>query len=167
MFIIAAIFFVMSLSTGSALAASSDAELRDCRVLVVASERLACYDAIPLAVPLAKPVVPKKTATPPSETKLAPVNTVQPQLGSKYLAKKDREIQTPVTASKKLIDAKKDSKKRWEFYFADGQVWRQVEARYLSKPALPAQATISEGMLGRHVLSINDNSKSTKVKRIR
>jgi hypothetical protein len=88
------------------------------------------------------------------------------ELGQKYL-RKSREPNTQSALSYTLIAAYKDNKKRWTFEFDDGQVWKQIEPRYLPKLSnLPVQVNISKGVFGSHDLRAEDLGKPVKVRRL-
>jgi hypothetical protein len=73
------------------------------------------------------------------------------------------------TAEKIELQGTQESiKERWNFKFDNGEVWQQIEARYLSVPKdLPAAVIISEGVLGSYDLRIGETGRTIKVKRLR
>lgn len=89
------------------------------------------------------------------------------ELGDKYLpeqAKKKSAESVTVT----IVSAERDSEGRWQFVLKNGQVWRQLEARYLKVPrGFPADAIITPGALGSFSLKIGDDGKSVKIKRVK
>ena len=53
------------------------------------------------------------------------------------------------------------------FHFENGQVWQQIEPRYLPRiKNLPVQVSISKGVFGSHDLRTESFGKSVKVKRL-
>ena len=67
-----------------------------------------------------------------------------------------------------LIAVYQDNKERWNFKFDNGEVWQQIETRYLPKlENFPVQVDISEGVFGSHNLRAEDFGKVVKVKRLK
>ena len=87
-------------------------------------------------------------------------------LGAKYL--RESNADAPAEGRFSLISMVKDNQGRWQFHFQNGHVWQQLEARFISKPkTFPVDATIKQGVLGSHNLSLDGRSASVKVKRIK
>lgn len=89
------------------------------------------------------------------------------QLGSKYLnLSKEKNIEPKVVLT--LIEAKKGIQSRkWSFVFSNGQIWQQIEAKYISMSKnKPVVSTISKGAMGSYNLRIGQSSRSIKVKRL-
>ena len=77
----------------------------------------------------------------------APATNLQTDdsLGEKYL-RKDDSHESDRESSLQLVQAYKSKQELWVFEFENGQVWQQIEARYLSVPKdLPAAVIISQG----------------------
>ena len=89
-------------------------------------------------------------------------DSLDEELGQKYL----RKSRTPLSPTFTMIAAFKDYKKRWNFEFDNGQVWRQLEPRYLPRLDLPVQVKISKGVLGSYDLRAVRFGKPVKVKRL-
>ena len=67
-----------------------------------------------------------------------------------------------------LIAVYQDNKARWKFKFNNGEVWQQIEPRYLPKlENFPVQVDISEGVFGSYDLRAEDFGKLVKVKRLK
>ena len=67
-----------------------------------------------------------------------------------------------------LIAVYQDNKERWNFKFDNGEVWQQIEPRYLPKlENFPVQVDISEGVFESHNLRAEDFGKVVKVKRLK
>lgn len=167
-------------------------KLNDCALINVSARRLACFDALigedrqhaadstkvtPLPVEVAAGDGEESEGGEAVASSEALVNgsvladdKAQAALGTKYLPsnvdeKKNKPKKTYFEFV--LLKASQDRKKRWVFTFDNGQVWRQIEARYLPRPKdLPAKATIAKGVLGSHDLKVSYSRKTIKVKRI-
>ena len=86
-------------------------------------------------------------------------------LGSKYLAQSQS---AKIKVHLSLQQAKKNKQGKWIFYFANGQVWQQLEAKYISVPKnKPVVSTLSTGALGSFDLKIGQSSRVIKVKRVK
>ena len=152
------------------IASASNAELEDrllaCAALEENSRRLHCVDSIIQSLAPAAIVEAEKPPTvAPLQTETVSVDKAEDQeLGQKYLHQPE---QPKASTSYSLVAAYKDSKKRWNFEFKNGQVWRQLEPRYLPKiKDLPQAVEISEGILGSHDLRTARFGKPVKVKRV-
>lgn len=158
--------------------------LHGCTTIVSPKERVDCYDKL-LKIPA---TIGLKTVAPSNNVIVPPVikaitqsaNTAQTtkaqvnpdiiktqQLGSKYLTgtQKDR---TELKVSLFLLEAKKDKSGKWTFYFANGQVWQQLEAKYISMPKnKPLVSSLSAGVMGSFDLRIGQSDRVIKVKRVK
>jgi len=86
-------------------------------------------------------------------------------MGHKYLRDTTKQVNQRIAVN--LTKAKKDVHQRWMYYFDNGQVWQQQEARYMSRiKQFPVSAEIEEGILGSHNLTFDGSSKVFKVRRI-
>jgi len=93
------------------------------------------------------------------------VQKPEAQMGQKYLRDITKQVNQRIAVN--LTKAKKDVHQRWMYYFDNGQVWQQQEARYMSRiKQFPVSAEIEEGILGSHNLTFDGSSKVFKVRRI-
>lgn len=168
-FLLASVLF-----TWSILVFSNETSLEDllkrCGTVPEDSERLICYDKLTKLLEPAK----RSQSDPPKVKEDAPQPVVGstserkqgPQLGEKYLTKKDKRGEEEVVL---LVAVKgyKDKRKRWVFEFDNGQIWRQIESKFLSIPnTFPVKAKISKGVFGSHNLIIGESKKTIKVMRL-
>jgi hypothetical protein len=153
-------------------AVADEQPLRDnvnkCLVIANDGQRLACFDSLdddenegmketPCCEDVAKPIATNIDDTPVSDS----------QLGDKYLERDDARSNEE-SANFILIKTHRNDAKLWVFEFENGQVWQQLESRYLSIPnKLPAAAQISSGVFGTYNLRIGEEGRITKIKRIR
>lgn len=158
-------------------------DLSRCMAIEAVAERVVCYDQ--LAPNLLAAIKPTPALSSPaavnhvtSENDARAVEAhedAQPlheasrrhagsAFGDKYLEKnKVSESSLNVT----LVHAFKDKSQRWVFEFDNGQVWQQLEARYL-KIDMSSKITgeLSEGIFGSYDLKLHPSSKTIKVKRL-
>jgi len=85
--------------------------------------------------------------------------------GKKYLSSENKTVTAiPVT----LIKATKNKYRRYSFYLDNGQIWQQLEARYLNIPKnMPVAASLTQGALASYNLQIDDKPRVIKVKRVK
>lgn len=156
------------------------AELYECRAIPGKVDRVNCYDQImdvysgvqsedePSGIE-SETVTPLVKAT---EEAAENVGNTDPafdarNLGRKYLREAAGD-DAPESLAVILADAEKDSKGRWRFALENGQVWRQIEARYLKVPdRFPVDASLIPGSLGSFALKIGDRGKPVKVRRVK
>ncbi len=190
---IVAVFLLIPLALSADEPAHLIKNLRSCSLITEPDARLKCYDGqfhqptiaaekLPAKKPPEKPIAKSPTPAPSLPADLSKnkdksilVNApTRPQvkaeksvLGEKYLNRelKDEEQEERIPFT--LIKADKDSRGRWQFYFKNGQAWRQVEKKYLKIPDLPTTANISVGFLGSHNLHIGESKRLIKIKRLK
>lgn len=157
--------------------------LHTCTAIVPPQERVNCYDKW-LKIPV---TIESKTRVPSNEVAALPVTKQPPRLvtttqtskaqvipdikeiqqfGNKYLGPAQHQAaERKINLS--LRAAKKNKYGKWTFYFANGQVWQQLEAKYISVPKnKPVVSTLSTGTLGSFDLRIGLSTRVIKVKRV-
>lgn len=147
--------------------------LHGCTTIVSPQERVDCYDKL-LKIPVTKvseTVAASNYVTSPLETKV--ITQVSPDisriqhLGSKYLDR-SQEHRAELKVSLSLLEAERNKYGKWTFYFANGQVWQQLEAKYISMPKnKPVVSSLSEGAMGSYELRIGHSTRAIKVKRVK
>ena len=107
--------------------------------------------------------------TPPPSSAQADPATPQPDadFGREYVEDDEEEDdRQDVTAT--VNEVSPDRYKRLHFYFANGQVWRQLEARRFQYPKNePFDVVISRGVLGDYQLRVGGKGRMTRIKRIK
>jgi len=84
-----------------------------------------------------------------------------------------KHLDVPESTEDKIIRAtvtevSKGYNKKLYFHLANGQVWRQIEARYLQYPKDgDFEINITQGMMGDYRLRIGDNGRMVRIKRIK
>jgi len=170
-------------------------QLQRCAGITNVIERLACFDqlaanskAVPNVAPVAKMVEKARVDETPKQQEpslevpavaaiqkpepAADVAVVTPaqaekSVGKKYLPAKEKLKDTP-KLSLLMLSAKKDRNGRWVYTFENGQIWRQLEARYAKKPdSFPVSARLNEGVMGSYALRIGTRDTVIKVKRLK
>ena len=112
--------------------------------------------------PGAAPTSPKSKGNQPV-TEDTEVNSV----GQKYLKSSRTKTGAPAF-NYSLVATNKDKKQRMVFSFANGQIWKQIEPRYLRLPAkLPLQVELVSGALGSYSLKLGAKGRLVKVKRVK
>ncbi len=135
-------------------------QIVDCSEIVDEMQRLHCYDDIVNKIE-EDPRRSVLTAASAAETVQSDVS-----LGEKYLTI-DEPHQSGLESTMQLVQAYKDKQELWVFEFENGQIWQQLEARYLSVPKdYPAAVTISQGVFGSYDLRIGESGRTIKVKRL-
>jgi hypothetical protein len=138
---------------------SLEANLLECRAIIIDVERLSCLDDAIAALQI------KELSDNESDKndKIHP-NTVTP-LGEKYIQKKSSAKAKEHGFS--MVKAYKNRKKHWVFELDNGQRWQQNEPRYLPSPKVfPVKVMLSEGKFGGYNLKAKYLNKTVKVKRI-
>lgn len=88
------------------------------------------------------------------------------ELGEKYIPKKGEVNDNRYTFT--LVRTEKDPRDRWLFFFENGQVWRQLEARYMRRVKdTPVEVFITEEIFGSYRLQIANTKKRIKVQRVK
>lgn len=179
----------------SVFAADAAAGLQRCASITDNSARLACYDelaqqaATENAAAVAKPAVaampkpvPATAAVPQTVPQPGPKAVPQqvPQAepgalprvaaaepGREHLGPMKDDEEEPGDFPATLVAVGESSLGGRLFQFESGQVWRQVDKRYVAVPdELPVPAVISRGTFNSYTLRINDAGRSIKVRRV-
>ena len=133
------------------------------------TKRLACFDEhIPsnAGQPTAEKIELQGTQEPIAE-KSSVKDSNDDKHGQNYL-EKPQESKLKTSRSYDLIAVYQDNKERWNFKFDNGEVWQQIEPRYLPKiESFPVRVDISEGVFGSYDLRAEDFGKVVKVKRLK
>ena len=101
-------------------------------------------------------------ASTPAPTSSEPPAT---ELGAEQLPEQNRDADQTVTAT--VVEVRQGYDRTLSFHMANGQVWRQIEARRLQYPRNEEfEVIISQGMLGEYRLRIGENGRLVKIRRI-
>lgn len=130
---------LLVLLTLAATAQAQDKSLTECRALTDATQRLACYDALPLPAVVAAQRFGKENQPEPG----AP-DEVRSQITGLFEGWGPNTVFTLANGQ------------RWQVLDGSSAVWRKQDP----------QVTISRGMLGSFTFQIEGLNKSAKVKRV-
>ncbi len=161
-------------------------DLRRCADMSTAERRLACFESlldapqppaaaeapVPAAAPAAQAAADTAMTEAAAEAAPAaePVATAQPgsDFGSEYVKEDDDEDDDRRDVTATVNEVTLDRYKRLHFQFANGQVWRQLEARRFQYPKNePFDVVISRGVLGDYQLRVGGEGRMTRIKRVK
>ena len=149
--LIASMLFLSALPLSHADPTSSDS-LHACSAIDDASVRLACYDE---AVGRPAPAV-NTTATPPPET-LA--EKTLDDIGAETLPDTSRSEDEELAVRARVTGCKKDERKKYMFFFENGQVWRQSSDKRVYFKDCNFEVTISKDFFGYKMLRDGDKGR--------
>ncbi len=149
------ILLLLLLASGPALA--DDASLLRCRTIGDASQRLACYDALPAAAPRAQA---NNAYTPaPSARAMEQAFGVAPE-------KKEREQQLKSFTS--TIPGRFDGlAPNQQIVLANGQVWRIIDDSSAPVSGINLKVKVERNFVGTTFMVIEGTNTAPKVKRIK
>ena len=165
--------FLVGIPLQSIAQLNLEEDIKRCTSILDSVSRLDCYDqigelfkqeltSIPVITAPAKAAEKEDTVQPPE------LVTTKDTVGAKYIQKGQKEKKSYSGFDFVLVDMQKNSRGLWEFQFENDQLWRQLEAKYMSKPkSFPANVQISKGSFGSHSLKIMPKGKSVKVRRLK
>lgn len=168
---------------------AQDAGLRQCRGVVDAAARLACYDALPIApsatalppapppsakpaaVPSAGPATPLTTATSAqtaAATSLTP--STAPTAADGAALEAQFGLLSPTEKVKEIVSRFEGLFEGWRsgerIALANGQVWQIADGSSAVYSLRNPKVTIRRGSLGQFVLDVEGAGKSATVRRI-
>lgn len=154
---------ILCLAAASA-AANADNGLQRCAKLVDDVARLACYDGLAKQpVTTAGQALPAPGQTPPRDDDGAAPATGP---GQEHVQPARTVEDAEYTAA--LLGVGENNYGRLLFELDNGQVWRQLDSRFVALPdAFPAEVTITKGLLGSFNLRIGDDGRRIKVRRVK
>jgi hypothetical protein len=142
------LFAGAALSAGAALA--DDAAILKCRGLSDTSQRLACYDAIPVG---ARPAAP----------------TVAPErnFGLRPVVKKPKDTE-PASIRSSVVGRFEGWAPGTIFTLANGQVWKVTDDTDAVLPIMQdPKVEITRGLMGAYFLQVDGHTNSARVARIK
>jgi hypothetical protein len=157
---------VATLAVAAPLAHADPAGLQRCRGISDATQRLACYDALPITAAPAAPAASGAGANTPSLAASAPVAAA---------SKVDEfGLEDKRAAANQLPTVESSITGRFEGWgpnsritLANGQVWRVSDdssaTLYLDNP----KVVVRRGLLGAFYLEVDGTNRSPKVKRVK
>lgn len=151
-------------------AAGSESALLQCRALVDRAERLACYDAIPLADEAssrtASNAAADDAAAPPvgSGTTTAPQPAASPEAG--FGLPQRRGADAPDTIRSAVAAGFKGWGAGSRIALENGQVWKVVDGSSGVVGRNIRQVTVKRGFMGAYYLHFDGMNKGAKVERV-
>lgn len=142
----------------SAYAADFTADFQKCRQLPSDSQRLQCYDQLPMPM-VAAPSAPS-TPVPAPVVAAVPANQDPAKFGQKISVDEQGPAQLELTISALTLDAYN----KYKLIMSNGQVWKQTEAGAMQLKAGDV-CIISKGALGSFYLQKKGSAKKIRVKR--
>lgn len=177
-----AVSALMIFGVPGAAAADLADELQRCAAISGETARLACYDALAMPARMAEPrpvatpapAAPTPAARPAAvnapSTAVAPAPSTAPRAaavepGREHLGPIEKEEeQREFTAT--LISVTDSPLGGKLFNLEDGQVWRQLDERFVAVPDLPAPILLKRGAFNSYTLRIDGRGRSIKVRRM-
>ncbi len=111
-------------------------------------------------------VAPKPSAATVATT---PEPVASSQLGEEYLDRPETEkAKEGEVFHATVTEVTKGRNRILYFHFANGQVWRQIEARHLEYPRSGEfDINITRGMMGEYRMRIGDNGRMVRIRRVK
>lgn len=155
---------------GAGLVQASDAELLRCRQISDASQRLRCYDALPVAGATASAAVaaPARAASPaPVVAATAGATPPAASPAADNFGLEGRGIGTRVEAIEtSIVGNFEEWGPNYRFNLANGQVWQVVDGSIGFRASSDSRVKIRRGMLGTFYLELVGTNRSPKVQRV-
>ncbi len=158
------------LATPSLLFAQGDvsAGLEHCSTIDDATARLACYDELsgrqmpPDVAPAVVPAPPPES--PPEAPAQASTGSSIDELGSESLSGAPEKEELAVRAT--VTKCQKDSRKRYFFFFENGQVWKQASDKRLYFRDCNFEVTITKDYFGYKMQRDGEKGR-TRISRVK
>ena len=144
---------LLLLASGSALA--DDASLLRCRTLGDATQRLACYDALPAAAGPAPALAPRVALPAPS------AKAAEQSFG---LEEKQAALQSFVSTIPGRFEGLAPNQ---QIVLANGQVWRIIDDSSAPVSGINLKVKVERNFLGTTFMVIEGTNTAPKVKRIK
>ena len=173
---------VLALFAAAANAAAQTAsqrELETCAAIERAIERLDCFETLTVrgAAPAPVDVAPEQEAeVEPQQAAEAPTERTPDasrdrleNVGVEQLPDNRREERTrerdDIDAT--VTEVSEGSRGNLLFHLENGQIWRQIEARYVPLPAdAPFSVRISRGLFGEYRLRVGGEGRLVRIRRV-
>ena len=183
---------LLAVAANAAAQTVSQQDLEACATIERAAERLDCFEALAargnaLSAVDAQPAIEERgqseRAEPEQEVTADPDRSagtlsVQPpdadldrlaNAGVEQLSDTRREEvrQEQSDISAEVTDVSEGPRGNLYFHLENGQIWRQIEARYVPLPAnAPFSVEISQGILGEYRLRVEGEGRLVRVRRV-
>lgn len=166
-------------AVNAAAQTASQQELEACAAIERAIERLDCFETLTArgAVPAPVDVEPDREAevepgqaaeTPPERTSDSSQDRLE-NVGAEQLRDNGREEQRRERddIGAMVTEVSEGPRGNLLFHLENGQIWRQIEARYVPLPAnAPFAAQISRGLFGEYRLRVEGEGRLVRIRRV-
>ena len=149
---------------------ANDAGLKRCRAVKDPAQRLACYDAVPLAetpaAPLAPPAVAPRSSPPSPGAVATPIAPATESAASAF----GMEGRTPTAQLPTIESSIPGNFQGWgpnyRIRLANGQVWQIADDSSRRLDLRDPKVTVRRGALGSFFLDFEGDNRSPRVKRV-
>lgn len=147
-----------------AIASGDDSRLRQCRALLDRAERLACYDAIPLASPASASA--SRAAVAASSAPASTAARANPPTEERFGLPQRRDAAAPETIRSAVAPGFTGWGAGSRITLANGQVWKVVDGTTGVVGRDIRQVTVKRGFMGAYYLRFDGMNKAPKVERV-
>lgn len=137
---------------------------------IAVSEEVAADAAIPKSATAAEATQePDSVSVSDTGQDPEPAVAVAPDdLGDEYLEQAEEQKTEPEVYYATVDKVTREYDRRLTFYFANGQVWRQVASDYLQYPkGKTFDVEISRGMMGDYQIRVSGEGRMTRISRVK
>jgi hypothetical protein len=137
-----------------------------CADIKNADARLACYDAAVGLNTSPEPAAKGAEESSDGATSSSDPLPLTEQVGAAQLDRKDRPEMEEERFQGRVVECKRDSSRKWYFYFDNGQVWKQRSNAPFAKRDCDFTVTLSRDSFG-YTMQIEGETKKIRVGRVR
>ncbi|MYA68214.1 MAG: hypothetical protein F4Y22_13335 [Gammaproteobacteria bacterium] len=164
------VLVLFAAAANAAAQTASQQELEACAAIERAIERLDCFESLTArgAAPVPAEVEPGQAAEAPPEHTSTSQDRLE-NVGVEQLPDNRREEGTRERDDIGAIVTEVSEGPRGNllFHLENGQVWRQIEARYVPLPAdAPFPVQISRGLFGEYRLRVDGEGRLVRIRRV-
>jgi len=171
---------LVGLVSGSSMSLAADSEataMQKCQALQDREERLACYDGISSQAEPEVATVEVPPSTPKAPPSVAPVmeeslakeepgaaaTTMNDEIGRERLGPKDGE---QLIVRGQVVSCRENLSSKYEFTFANGQVWQQRDNKRVPWKECDFEVTIKKDFFG-YVMQRSGEKKEIRIARMK
>ena len=165
------VLVLFAAAANAAAQTASQQELEACAAIERAIERLDCFETLTArgTVPVPAEAEPEQAAeTPPEQTPDTSQDRLE-NVGVEQLPDNRREERSrePDDIGATVTEVSEGPRGNLLFHLENGQVWRQIEARYVPLPAnAPFSVRISRGLFGEYRLRVDGEGRLVRIRRV-
>lgn len=165
------VLVLFAAAANAAAQTASQQELEACAAIERAIERLDCFETLTARGGVSAPVdvEPEQAAEAPPERTLETSQDRLENVGIEQLPDNRREERPrerdDIGAT--VTEVSEGPRGNLLFHLENGQVWRQIEARYVPLPAdAPFPVQISRGLFGEYRLRVDGDGRLVRIRRV-